>query len=95
MFSIDKNKDNLSVKTRDMNRAIDSLSEEMKAVDWYQQRADVTADMNLKGVLLHNMNEELEHAAMLLEWIRQQSPQFSKELKKYLFSDSADISKME
>ncbi len=94
MSSVDKNKA-LSVKTQDMNRAIDSLNEEMKAVDWYQQRADVTTDENLKGVLLHNMNEELEHAAMLIEWIRQQSPQFSKELKKYLFSDSEDISKME
>ena len=52
-------------------------------------------DENLKGILLHNMNEEIEHASMLLEWIQQRSPKFNKELKKYLFSDSKDISKME
>lgn len=93
MFHEDKK--DLSDEMLDMKRAIDSLREEMEAVDWYQQRADAVTDENLKGVLLHNMNEELEHAAMLLEWIRQHNPQFSKELKKYLFSDSKEIAKTE
>jgi len=71
------------------------VCEELEAVDWYQQRADAVTDENLKGILLHNMNEELEHASMLLEWIRQHNPQFSKELKEHLFSDSQDIAKMD
>ncbi|HEY4502649.1 MAG TPA: ferritin [Candidatus Paceibacterota bacterium] len=81
----------LSPEILDMKRAIDSLREEFEAVDWYQQRADATKDENLKGILLHNMHEELEHASMLLEWIRQQSPHLDKNLKEYLFNDSNNI----
>jgi hypothetical protein len=53
-----------------MHRAIVSLMEELQAIDWYQQRADACADPPLKDVLLHNKNEEIEHATMLMEWIR-------------------------
>ena len=64
----------LSDQTRDMHRALQSLIEELEAVDWYNQRADACRD------------EEKEHAAMLLEWIRRRDPAFSHELKDYVFS---------
>jgi uncharacterized protein len=77
----------LSEETRNMHRAIVSLIEELEAVDWYQQRADACTDKALKAVLAHNRDEEKEHAAMLLEWIRRKDPAFDKELKDYLFTD--------
>ncbi|MCW5748512.1 MAG: ferritin [Alphaproteobacteria bacterium] len=77
----------LSDKTRDMHRAIVSLMEELEAVDWYQQRADACKNEDLKAILAHNRDEEKEHAAMLLEWIRRNDPKFSDELKDYLFTD--------
>ena len=77
----------LSEKTRNMHRAIVSLIEELEAVDWYQQRADACSDQELKAILAHNGDEEKEHAAMLLEWIRRNDPAFAKELKDYLFTD--------
>ena len=78
----------LSDETRDMHRAIVSLMEELEAVDWYNQRADATRDPELKAILKHNRDEEKEHAAMVLEWIRRQDPAFSKELKDYLFTEA-------
>lgn len=77
----------LPEKTRDMHRAITSLMEELEAVDWYQQRVDACADPELKAILAHNRDEEKEHAAMVLEWIRRRDPRFDKELRDYLFTD--------
>ena len=79
----------LSDATRDMHRAIVSLMEELEAVDWYNQRADACKDPELKAILQHNRDEEKEHAAMVLEWIRRRDPSFSTELKDYLFTDRA------
>lgn len=77
----------LSKETRDMHRAIVSLMEELEAVDWYNQRADACSDQHLRKVLEHNRDEEKEHAAMTLEWIRRKDPTFSKYLKEFLFTD--------
>ena len=77
----------MSDETRDMHRAIVSLMEELEAVDWYNQRADACKDAELRGILEHNRDEEKEHAAMVLEWIRRKDPTFSKELKEFLFTD--------
>jgi uncharacterized protein len=79
--------DQLSDQTKDMHRAIVSLMEELEAVDWYNQRAEVCQDQQLKAILEHNRDEEKEHASMVLEWIRRQDPSFSGQLKKYLFTD--------
>jgi uncharacterized protein len=79
--------DELTEETREMHRAITSLMEELEAVDWYQQRVDATKDPELKKILAHNRDEEKEHAAMLLEWIRRQDSRFDKELREYLFTD--------
>ena len=79
--------DEISNETRDLHRAITSLMEELEAVDWYQQRVDATKDADLKAILAHNRDEEKEHAAMLLEWIRRKDARFDKELRDYLFTD--------
>jgi len=79
-------RDKLSKKTLDLKRAIDSLKEELEAVDWYNQRADACTDSSLKKILLHNAAEEKEHASMLLEWIRRNDAEFEKELKDSLFT---------
>jgi ferritin-like protein len=76
----------LSDETRDMHKAIVSLMEELEAVDWYNQRADACKDPELKAILEHNRDEEKEHAAMVLEWIRRRDPVFSREMKAYLFT---------
>lgn len=75
----------LSVQTLDMHRAIVSLMEELEAVDWYHQRVDACSDPDLKAILAHNRNEEKEHAAMLLEWIRRHDPKMDHELRERLF----------
>ncbi len=77
----------LSNETRDMHRAITSLMEELEAVDWYNQRVDACKDEELKAILAHNRDEEKEHAAMVLEWIRRHDARFSNELKDFLFTD--------
>jgi len=77
----------LSAETRDMHRAITSLMEELEAVDWYNQRMDACKDPELRAILQHNRDEEKEHAAMVLEWIRRRDPTFDKELRDYLFTD--------
>jgi ferritin-like protein len=79
--------DKLSSMTQDLHRAIVSLQEELEAVDWYQQRADACEDAALRNVLLHNMREEIEHASMILEWIRRHHPDFNRHLRTYLFTD--------
>ncbi len=77
----------LSEKTLDMRRAIDSLIEEFEAVEWYQERIDATDDDELADILAHNRDEEKEHAAMVLEWIRREDEAVSDELEDYLFTE--------
>ncbi len=84
----------LSSATKDMHRAIVSLMEELEAVDWYQQRAEACSDTELREVLTHNKNEEIEHAMMNLEWIRRNSPKFAENVDIYLKS-SGPITQVE
>jgi ferritin-like protein len=76
----------LKPETRDMASAIHSLMEELEAIDWYGQRADTCDDDELRRTLVHNQNEEKEHAAMVLEWIRRRDPDFDRVLREYLFT---------
>jgi hypothetical protein len=80
-------RDVLSLEGRLLHHAITSLKEELDAVDWYRQRADDTEDEALREILLHNMREEMEHASMVLEWIRRHNADFAGHLKTYLFTD--------
>ncbi len=79
----------LSDETRDMHRAIVSLMEELEAVDWYNQRMDACRDEELKAILKHNRDEEKEHAAMVLEWIRRRDEFLDGKLHEYLFTRDA------
>ena len=79
----------LRPETKDLHRALVSLQEELEAVDWYQQRIDVCEDETLARILAHNRDEENEHTAMVLEWIRRQDPVMDEQLRKYLFQDAA------
>jgi ferritin-like protein len=84
----------LKPDTPDIHRAVVSLMEELEAIDWYRQRADVCDDEQLRAILEHNMNEEIEHASMLLEWLRRHIPKIDSALKTYLFT-SGDVTKLE
>jgi uncharacterized protein len=78
--------DSLSAATVDRHRAITSLQEELEAIDWYDQRVNATTDPSLASVLAHNRDEEKEHAAMTLEWLRRQDPTLDRHLRTYLFT---------
>jgi hypothetical protein len=76
-------RENLSQKTMDLERARKSLMEEFEAINWYQERIEVTKDAELKRVLEHNRDEEKEHAAMLMEWIRKNDPEQDKAFEEH------------
>jgi len=84
----------LSRKSRELHRALSSLIEELEAINWYQQRVDSTEDDELREILAHNRDEEKEHAAMILEWIRRNDEAMADELKTYLFT-SGKITEIE
>lgn len=77
----------LSQKSRSITRALNSLKEEVEAVDWYSQRVDVEKDESLKAILKHNMIEEIEHASMTLEWLRRNMEGWDDHLKTFLFKE--------
>ena len=79
--------DLLKPQTMDRHRAIVSLMEELEAVDWYDQRVDAAKDEELRAILAHNRDEEKEHAAMVLEWLRRRDAKWNDELREYLFTD--------
>ena len=76
----------LNEKTRNITRAINSLKEELEAVDWYNQRVEASSDEELKAIMAHNRDEEIERACMTLEWLRRNMDGWDEELKTYLFT---------
>lgn len=87
-------RERLSRATITQHQAVVSLIEELEASDWYRQRADDCEDGPLKEILLHNMREEIEHACMILEWLRRNVPDWSAQLDTYLYS-TAPITEVE
>jgi ferritin-like protein len=87
--------DKLSPTTMDLHRAFVSLMEEFEAIDWYQQRVDAAGDDELRAILAHNRDEEKEHAAMVLEWIRRHDPKLDTMLREYLFTTGSIVKKEE
>ena len=81
----------LSPATIERHRATVSLMEELEAIDWYDQRIDAATDEELKAILRHNRDEEKEHAAMVLEWLRRQDPVLDEQLRTYLFKDGGIV----
>ena len=84
----------LSDAAKEAHRALTTVIEELEAVDWYNQRVDVCKDAQLKAIMAHNRDEEIEHAVMGLEWLRRAMPKFDEEMKTYLFS-SGDVTALE
>ena len=80
-------REDLAPATLDRHRGLVSLVEELEAMDWYQQRIDAAGDPELEAVLAHNRDEETEHAAMSLEWLRRQDPVLDEHLREYLFTE--------
>jgi uncharacterized protein len=83
----------LSTGGRDLHRALTSLKEEIEAVDWYSQRVELSTDPQLKEVLAHNRDEEIEHACMTLEWLRRNMPGWDQQLRAYLFREGSITAK--
>ncbi|MDK2959509.1 MAG: uncharacterized protein PWP47_1553 [Synergistaceae bacterium] len=81
--------DILDQKTADEARALKSLMEEVEAINYYNQRVAATPNTELKELLAHNRNEEIEHAVMLIEWLRRNMEGWDKELKTYLFTTAS------
>lgn len=84
----------LSQADRDIHRALNSLKEEVEAVDWYHQRAAASQDETIRSIILHNRDEEIEHACMMLEWLRRTMPEWDAALRTYLFT-TAPITEVE
>ena len=87
--TLHENADKLGDDVIDHHRAIVSLMEELEAVDWYNQRAKATKNPELRAILEHNRDEEKEHAAMALEWLRRNDAKMHEHLKTYLFTEGA------
>ncbi|MFP3215537.1 MAG: ferritin [Candidatus Micrarchaeota archaeon] len=81
--------ENVDEATRDLNRARQSLVEELQAIMYYDERISASKNKELKSVLMHNRDDEKEHASLLIEWLRRNDPEFEKELKEILFSNKA------
>ncbi len=86
--------EDLSPQTRDFRRALNSFKEELEAIDWYQQRIDATQDEQLRKIIEHNKLEEMEHAMMMLEWLRRNMPGWDEKMRQYLFKEK-DIVELE
>jgi uncharacterized protein len=84
-------REDIAPATLERHRGIVSLMEELEAMDWYDQRIDATSDRELKEVLAHNRDEETEHAAMSLEWLRRNDPALDAHLREYLFSEGSIV----
>ena len=85
--SFHESTEQLKPETMDRHRAIVSIMEELEAVDWYDQRVDAAGDDELRAILAHNRDEEKEHAAMTLEWLRRRDAVWNEQLRNYLFTD--------
>ncbi len=85
----------LDETTIDRHRASESLIEEFEAIDWYDQRVAATRDPDLASILVHNRDDEKEHAAMALEWVRRRDPELDRQLRIYLFTEGPITSREE
>ncbi|MGL4533951.1 MAG: hypothetical protein ACRC0V_08015 [Fusobacteriaceae bacterium] len=88
------NVEKLSPLAKDIDKAVTSLREELEAVNYYNMRAEQADDPQLRKLLIHHRNEEIEHAAMLTEWLRRNISNFDKEFGDYLFT-TGDITGVE
>ncbi len=71
------------IEKSDLEKARQSLIEELEAINWYERRIEETKDDELKKLLEHNRDEEKEHVAMLTEWIRKHDSEQDKAFKEH------------
>jgi hypothetical protein len=86
-----ESEDKLREETQDDHRALTSMMEELEAVDWYNQRVDAASDAELKAILAHNRDEEIEHFVMVMEWLRRRNAKLAEELKGRLFTEGSIV----
>lgn len=79
--------EDLTQEAIEYHRIIQSVIEELEAVNWYNQRADATEDESVKNIVAHNRDEEIEHACMGLEWLRRNSEVWDEHLREFLFTE--------
>lgn len=84
----------LAPQDRDFVRALNSIKEELEAVNWYHQRVCAATDPQIKAIMAHNRDEEIEHAVMGLEWLRRNMPAWDENMRTYLFT-TGDITAIE
>jgi len=65
-------------KAKNLARARQSLIEELDAINVYEERTQATKDEKLKKTLAHNRDEEKEHEAMLIEYLKENDSTFNK-----------------
>jgi ferritin-like protein len=87
--TLHENPETLGPEVIDRHRAIVSLMEELEAVDWYDQRASACSDPELRAILIHNRDEEKEHACMMLEWLRRHDAKLDEHMRKFLFTEGS------
>lgn len=80
-------RERMSELSIDLKRAIDSMREELEAIDWYRQRMQAASSSELRDILDHHQREEVEHFVMLLEWCRRNDEDFAQMMREYLFTD--------
>ena len=88
-----ESEDKLRPETQDRHRALTSMMEELEAVDWYDQRVDAATDGELREILAHNRDEEIEHFSMVLEWYRRRNPKMAAELQSRLSTSGSIVAK--
>lgn len=71
-------KQKLDAKAKDAARIRQSLIEELEAINLYEERIQASNNPKVKGLLAHNRDEEKEHAAMLILWLRENDKTFNK-----------------
>jgi uncharacterized protein len=71
------------VEDSDLKKARQSLIEELEAINWYETRIESAESADLKKILEHNRDEEKEHVAMLMEWIRGNDKEQDKKFEEH------------
>ena len=71
------------VENTDLKKARQSLIEETEAINWYETRIEEAKDEELKKILTHNRDEEKEHLAMLIEWIKKHDKEQNQSFEKH------------
>jgi uncharacterized protein len=84
----------ITEKDKNITRALNSIKEEIEAINWYNQRVSASKDADLSKVMAHNRDEEIEHACMAIEWLRRNMDGWDEELRTYIFSEG-DITALE